>query len=42
MALHPDGDYVSIEMDYEESDEDLYLIKDWFEAGHIYSLIDRT
>ena len=42
QALRPDGAYVSIEMDYKESVDDLIFIRELIEAGHIRSVIDRT
>ncbi|MFN2164998.1 MAG: zinc-binding dehydrogenase, partial [Anaerolineae bacterium] len=41
-ALAPAGDYVSIEVDYKETIEDLIFIKGLVEAGHIRPVIDRT
>lgn len=41
-ALKPGGRFVSIEMDYKESVDDLVAITELIEAGHIKSVIDRT
>ena len=41
-ALGPDGIFVSIEMSYEESCQDLVVLKELIEAGKIRSVIDRT
>jgi NADPH:quinone reductase-like Zn-dependent oxidoreductase len=41
QALHPDGTFVSIEMNYKESAEDLVFIKELIEAGKIKVVIDR-
>jgi NADPH:quinone reductase-like Zn-dependent oxidoreductase len=41
-ALLPGGAYLSIEMDYKESAEDLVLLKELIEKGEIRSVIDRT
>lgn len=40
-ALGPNGRYVSIEMNYQESVEDLVFITDLIEAGKLKSVIDR-
>jgi len=42
QALAPSGAYVSIEMDYKESAEDLVFLKELVERGKIRSVIDRT
>jgi NADPH:quinone reductase-like Zn-dependent oxidoreductase len=41
-ALSPGGTFVSIEKNYKESAEDLAVIKELIEAGHIKSVIDRS
>jgi len=41
-ALEPGGAYVSIEMDYKESADDLVVLKELIEDGEIKSVIDRT
>jgi len=41
-ALAPDGTFVSIEMSYKESFQDLITLKELIEAGRIRSVIDRT
>ena len=41
-ALVSDGTFVSIEMSYEESFQDLITLKELIEAGKIRSVIDRT
>ena len=41
QALHPGGTFVSIEMNYKESTENLIFIKELIEAGKIKAVIDR-
>ncbi|MCP4935634.1 MAG: NAD(P)-dependent alcohol dehydrogenase [bacterium] len=41
QALHPGGTFVSIEMSYKESAENLIFIKELIEAGKIKVVIDR-
>jgi NADPH:quinone reductase-like Zn-dependent oxidoreductase len=41
QALLPSGTFVSIEMSYKESTEDLVFLKELIEAGEIKSVIDR-
>jgi NADPH:quinone reductase-like Zn-dependent oxidoreductase len=41
-ALKPGGTFLSIEMNYQETVENLVFIKELFEAGHLKSMIDRT
>ncbi|MCP4418468.1 MAG: NAD(P)-dependent alcohol dehydrogenase [Chloroflexi bacterium] len=41
QALHPGGTFVSIEMNYKESAENLIFIKELIEAGKIKVVIDR-
>ena len=41
QVLHPSGTFVSIEMNYKESAEDLIFVKKLIEAGKIKAVIDR-
>ncbi len=41
QALHPGGTFVSIEMNYKESTENLIFIKELIEAAKIKAVIDR-
>jgi NADPH:quinone reductase-like Zn-dependent oxidoreductase len=41
-ALGPGGTFVSIEMDYQESTENLIFLKELIEAGKMKAVIDRN